>query len=92
MTKKRFILFISIMIFSLFLTIRNRNVYEFRQDIIVLIQNYNEQHYYNGSIRKLNEIIPEYNKMLFSLKPLEYKYWISEKNMKKLTQRTDILI
>ena len=92
MNKNKLLLYGFIIILSLFLTIRNHNVYNFRSNVIGLIMNYNEKHYFNGQIRKVNDIMPGYYSMLLSLKPLKYEYWISKKNMKKLTERNDILI
>lgn len=89
--KNKLFLIICISLASLLFTIRNRNVYNFRMDVIELVMNYNEHHIFNP-IRNLNQVIPEYYIMMLSIKPLKYEYWITNEKMKKLTESTDILI
>lgn len=92
MNKKKIITNVLIILISLFIFIRNNRVRDFRIDIIDLVIEYNNNHYYGNKIHNINEIIPGYYQMVFSLKPLKYEYWISKKNIKKLTQKEVISI
>ena len=89
--KNRVLLVVCISIGMLFFTIRNRNVYRFRSDVIGLVMTYNEHHMFSP-IRSLNQVVPCYYSMLLSVKPLKYEYWMSKKTMKKLTENNDISI
>lgn len=89
--KNRLLLILCISLVSLFLVIRNRNVYHFRMEVIGLVMTYNEHHTYSP-IRSLNQVIPGYYDMVLSIKPLKYEYWISKEKFKQLTESNDILI
>lgn len=85
-----FILIILPVVALLYLGDRNNKVYKFR---IYLI----ELNYLYG-IRQINKGVsfddtvliydkaPSYNRMLFSFKPLELKYWLTEEEIKALTE------
>ena len=75
-------------IISMYVLIRNNKVYKFRTHLINLI--------YKGvanNFLEKKELLDKYtyNNMLYSFKPLKFKYWFTEKELKLLGyERKDI--
>ena len=67
---------------------RNNKVFSFRLSILDLAHEYVKKHNYSleskWAYSWYDAILPSYNTMLYSFKPLELKYWVDETTINKL--------
>jgi hypothetical protein len=69
---------VALIIFTIFLLIRNNNVYEFRIGLINDFYKVDKGFFWD------EKNVPSYQSMLFNIKPLQKKYWLSKELIKEI--------
>jgi hypothetical protein len=74
---------ILVILLLLFVTFRNLKVLPFRIKLIQICHDCGEANGFNG-ISVIYQKIPKYTKMVYSIKPLKVRYWVSKEHYKLL--------
>lgn len=87
------ILLILLLLFTIWFSIRNQAVFNFRNKILDACFLVTAKGIHNGEFNDCNYIyvnMGSYDKMFYSFKPLKPKYWISEEDYLKIKEYYEI--